>query len=161
LLGILDGAQLELLFVDHFRGLFVHQQLQRLPDSELACTRLAAAQVLEHALELLGHLLHAGRRHDFDAHRNGMHLDFDLALVEFMLAQHLAEALPGVVLTRRSVRHETGAGTDWARGKRMSSTRSSAASAARWRTLAISSSRVILTEISTRSRTIESTSRPT
>ncbi len=49
----------------------------------------------------------------------------------------------------------------WARGRRVSSTRSSAASAARCRTLAISSSLVIFTEISTRSRTIESTSRPT
>src|SRR3984957_16156885 len=49
----------------------------------------------------------------------------------------------------------------WARGRSTSRTRSSALSAARWRTLVISSSRVIFTEISTRSRTIESTSRPT
>ena len=47
------------------------------------------------------------------------------------------------------------------RGSSRSSSRSSAASRARARTLACSSSWTSLTEISTRSRTIESTSRPT
>ena len=46
-------------------------------------------------------------------------------------------------------------------GSRASSTRSSAASVARGRTLAISSSRVCFTATSTSSLTIESTSRPT
>ncbi len=46
-------------------------------------------------------------------------------------------------------------------GSSASSTRSSAASSARWRTLAIASSRVILMDTSIRSRTMLSTSRPT
>ena len=36
LLGIFHGAQLQLLFVDHFRGFLVDQQLQRLLDLQLA-----------------------------------------------------------------------------------------------------------------------------
>ena len=47
------------------------------------------------------------------------------------------------------------------RGSKASSTRSSAASIARWRTFAVSASRVSFTATSTRSLMMESTSRPT
>ena len=66
----------------------------------------AAPQVLEHALQLLGHFLHAGRRHDLHADRHGADFDLDLPLVELALAQHLSKALPGVVVARRAVRDE-------------------------------------------------------
>jgi hypothetical protein len=80
-------------------------------------------------------------------------VDLDLLVVELALAQHLAEALArgvGVVALDR--------GTP---GRSASSTRSSATSSARGRAFWTSCSRVDLTAISTRSRTIESTSRPT
>ncbi len=106
LLGILHGADLQLFFIDDFRGFFIEQKLRGILDLELALARAPAAQALKHALQLLRHLLHARRRHDLDPERARAHVDFDLALVEFALAQHLAKALPGVAVPRRSVLHE-------------------------------------------------------
>jgi hypothetical protein len=51
------------------------------------------AHVAEHALELLGHLLHAGRAHDFHGGRGLRPLDLDLLVVQRALAQLLAEGL--------------------------------------------------------------------
>ncbi len=36
LLGVLDGTQLQFLFVDHFRRFFIDEELQRLLDLDLA-----------------------------------------------------------------------------------------------------------------------------
>ena len=95
LLGVLDGADLELLLVDHLRGFLVHQQLQRLLDLELALPGPAAAQILEHALELLGHFLHAGRRHDFHAHGHRAHFDLDFPVVQHGLRAAFSESAAG------------------------------------------------------------------
>ena len=95
-----------------------------------------------------------------DRHR--AHLDLDLALVELALAQHLAKALTRVALRGVAVGSARRSRPSRGRGRQQSSsTRSSAASIARCRTLSISCSRVILTAMSTRSLMIESTSRPT
>ena len=110
LLGVLDGADLELLLVHHLGRFLIQEQLQRFLDLELARTGLAAAQILEHALQLLRHFFHAGRRHDLDAHRHRAYFDLDLPLIQLMLAQHLAKTLPGVVVARCPVPHEPGLG---------------------------------------------------
>src|SRR5690606_7288824 len=82
-------------------GLLVGEQLERLADLQLALLLLAPAEVLEHALDLLGELFHAGRREDLGLHRRGGDLDVDLLVVELALAQLLAEFLPRGGILRR------------------------------------------------------------
>ena len=79
-------------------GFLVGERLERFADAQLAGLGAPAAHALEHLLELLGHLLHAGRAHDLEAERHGAQLDLDLALVEPALAQHLAELLARLVV---------------------------------------------------------------
>ena len=84
----------------------------------------------------------------------------DFLVVELALAQHLAEFLPRVAVFGRFC-FDVGRKSDRrasAGGRSASSTRSSAASSARCRTLAIASSRIILTATSVRSRIMLSTS---
>src|SRR5450631_1142306 len=103
LLGVLDGAYLELLLVDHLRCLLVDQQSQGIFDFQFARTGAVLAQTLEHALQLLGHLLHPRGRHDFHAQRARAHLDLDLAIVEFAFAQHFSETLPRIAVARPEI----------------------------------------------------------
>ena len=91
-----SAARAQLLLVEHPGGFLVRERLQRIAHAGACAVRAPAAHVLEHLLELLRHLLHAGRSHDVDADRNGAQLDLDLALVELSLAQHLAELLARV-----------------------------------------------------------------
>ena len=88
----------DLFLVDHLARFFIDQEFQRLLDLDLARAGTAAAQILKHALQLLGHLFHTRRRHDFHAQGHGAHFNLDLAVVELPLAQHLAKALPRVVV---------------------------------------------------------------
>jgi hypothetical protein len=68
----LERLRLELLVVDQLGGFLVDQQLHaRRAIFILRSLLLAAAEVLEHALDLRGQVLHAGRRHDLDARRDG------------------------------------------------------------------------------------------
>ena len=120
-----------------------------------------AAEVREHALQLLLHLFHARRRHDLHAGRNGAQLEFDFALVELPSRSILRNFWRVSLIARRWLGRPWRSPSSSGCGSSASSTRSSAASAARSRTLAISSSRVIFTATSTRSLTMESTSRPT
>ena len=96
--ALLEGLRLELVLVDELRGFLLGQQLERLADLDLACLRPVAAEVREHSLQLLREFLHAGRRHDLDADRDGAQFDLDVAVVELSFAKHLAEPLPGVAL---------------------------------------------------------------
>ena len=59
---------------------------------------MVAAHVLEHPLQLAGHLLHTWWRHDLDADGNRLNLDLDLLVVQLSLAEHLAEFLPRVIV---------------------------------------------------------------
>src|SRR6202041_2871818 len=103
LFGVLDGAQFHFFFIDHLGRFLIDQELQRLLDLEFAGTRASPAQILEHALQLLGHFLHARRSHDFYTDRHGANFDFDLAIVQLAFAQHFAKALPRVVVFRTGV----------------------------------------------------------
>ena len=93
------GCNLQILLVDELRGLLFLDQCERILHLELASPRAALVEILEQALELVSHLLHAGRRHDLDADGRGLHVDLDLPLVEGAFAQHLAEALARVALS--------------------------------------------------------------
>ena len=95
LLDVLDRPRLQIVLVDELARLLLGQQPERLANPQPAGPGLPSAQVLEHALELAGHLLHAGRGHDLDPDRGHAQLDLDLPLVELPLTQHLAELLPG------------------------------------------------------------------
>src|SRR5574337_1036705 len=53
----------------------------------------AGVQVAQHALELLGHVLHAGRAHDFHGRRGLLQLQLDFRVVQLVLAQLLAKGL--------------------------------------------------------------------
>ena len=108
LFGILDGKRLELLFVDHFRGFLVDQQLERVLDLQLARLDASRTEILKHALELLRHLLHAGRCHDLHTGGDGANFDFDLAIVELAFPQHFPEALARVGVARCRVARESG-----------------------------------------------------
>ena len=126
---------------------------------------LPSAQVLEHALELAGHLLHAGRGHDLDPRSR---------------ACSTRSRAPARRASPRAASCGTSAG--WRRTRRRRPRRRrrrprrlrpargaagcrgcapSAASSARRRTLSVSRSRPSFTATSVRSRTMDSTSRPT
>jgi hypothetical protein len=94
LLDVLQRLGLDLLVVDQAHGLFVGQRLHGIADLHLALPLLAAADVLEHALDLLGEVFHAGRGEDFHAGLRCGDLDLDFLVVEFAFAQLLAELLP-------------------------------------------------------------------
>jgi len=100
LLGVGERLDLELVLVDELAGLLVGEELQGLAHLHLAGAGAVAAEVLEHRLQLLLHLFHSRRRHDLDAGRQATQLDLDLAIVELLLPQHLAELLAGLPVRR-------------------------------------------------------------
>ena len=103
LLGVEKRGRLQLVFVDQLGCLFVDQHLERFGDLHPARLALGAADVGEQALELLGHVLHAGRTHDLERRLGIGNVDVDLLVVERSLAQALAHHLPrGVVGKRRA-----------------------------------------------------------
>ena len=102
LLDVLQRCGLDFLVIDQARGLLVSQRLHRFGDFHLAHALLAAADVLEHALDLLRQVFHAGRSEDFHAGLGCGDLDLDFLVVEFPLAQLLAKLLPRAgILARR------------------------------------------------------------
>ena len=74
LLDRLQRLVLELLLVEHPGSFLVGQELHRLAHLDLAGLAAIARQVLEHALQLARHLLHAGRGEDLDAGGRGLEL---------------------------------------------------------------------------------------
>ncbi len=100
LLDGLDRLQLHFLVIDQAGGFLVGQQLQRLADLQLARLLLAAAHVLEHALDLLGQFLHARRREDLGLHARRGDFDVDFLVVQLALTQLLAEFLAGRIFRR-------------------------------------------------------------
>ena len=167
LLDVGERTRAQVLVVHQARGFLVGEHLHGFADLHLAQPAPAAAEVLEHALDLLGQFLHAGRGEDLHVRLGRRHLDFDVRVVEFAFAQLLSELLArrrflvaGGFDADRASAARTAAALR-ADGSSTSSTRSSAASSARRRTFRIAASRVSLMVISTRSRTMVSTSRPT
>src|SRR5213592_3680581 len=77
-------------------------------------TLFRSTQILKHALDLLGELLHSRRGEYLHVRLRRRHFDFDLSVVELALAQFLAELLPcrrfsladGVRHRLGTVRHE-------------------------------------------------------
>ena len=94
-----DGLGADLVFVDQLAGFFLDEHGQRRLHRKRALLRLAAAHGLEHLAQLLAHFLHARRGHDVHAgaHRR-LQFEFDLAVVEFTLAQLPAQLVSGFVL---------------------------------------------------------------
>ncbi|MCY1512478.1 hypothetical protein D9M68_469390 [compost metagenome] len=109
LLHRFQGAALEVFIVDQALRFLVADQLHRLGDLQLAGLALALAHVGEQVLQLAGHLLHAGRGHDFHARRDVGDLDVDFLVVQLAFAQALAEQLAGVgILALRRLVAEAG-----------------------------------------------------
>jgi hypothetical protein len=88
-----ERARLDVVVVDELARLFVGQRLQRFADAHLAKLAPSAGQLREHALDLVGEILHAGRRHDLRRTGQRRDLDLDLPIVELAFAKHLAKAL--------------------------------------------------------------------
>ena len=68
--GLLDGVQclgLELVLVDQLHGFLFAHPAQRVFDAQARAPGATVAHVREHALQLAGHFLHPGRRHDLHA----------------------------------------------------------------------------------------------
>ena len=155
LLGAIHRPGLDVVLVDEFHGLFLGQELLCLLDAQLAGAGAAAAEVVEHGLELLGHLLHTGRGHDLDADPGGGDLGLDLAIGEPAVLEHLAEALAGrgAALVMDDAH---------ARGREQDVEQALLGGRLGWaRTRDMASSRVILTAMSARSRMMDWTLRPT
>ena len=90
LLDPFHGPRLGVLFIDHARRLLFGQEFHRLFDPDLARARAVAAEVLEHALQLACHLLHARWRDDLHADVGHRELHLDLFVIELAFTQHLA-----------------------------------------------------------------------
>src|SRR5699024_6985919 len=86
-----DGTQI--VFVDTPRSLFFSQELEGLFDRHFTRLALFTTQASEHAFKLLGHFLHAGRRHDFHLGSWLRDFDFDWGLIKLIFTQVLAERL--------------------------------------------------------------------
>ncbi len=147
---------------------FLNQVIEGFGDGHLPLLFLLAEHAREHVLDVDVHFLDALVGDDFEGGHGALaHLDFHHALVEFAFAQlraqffaralrdflRLALRKPGVVV---SIVVGGGEG-----GRSKSSRRSSAACSARSATSSSFSSRTMSMAISTRSRTMDSTSRPT
>ena len=104
LLGVVQRRGLDVVLVHQLGGLFVHQQLARLGDLDLARLALARAHLREQALELLGHLFHALRAHDLELRLGLGQVDLDFLVVQRAFAQALAHHLTGRVVGRRGGR---------------------------------------------------------
>ena len=93
LLYSVDGFLLQLFRIDQFGRFFFNQQLHRVFDFQLTRFLLLAAEDLEHGLQLAGHLFHARRGHDFNAHRRRSEIDFNLFIVQLAFTQFFTERL--------------------------------------------------------------------
>ena len=101
LLHVVQGATLDVFFIDELGSLFVGQQFQGVLDPHTAAAGARASHVLKHALQLTTHLLHARRRHDLHPHRCDAGFHLDLFFVHLTLTEFLAEYLAGGGLLRR------------------------------------------------------------
>ena len=106
LLDVFQGLCLDFFVIDKSGGFFIGQKLECLPDFQFSRLALAVAHVLEHALNLLGQFLHAGRCVNLHVRADDGQIDFDFLVVEFAFAQFLAEFLACrvVVCRRRFIR---------------------------------------------------------
>ena len=161
---------LHLVHIDQALLLFLDQVLHRLADLHLPLLGLLAEDVGQHVLDVDAHLLHAlvgddlERRHSLFAD-----VEFHDALVELAFAQLLAKFFAGAMLRiaffRRGQLESRGrrvlGGDAGAAGSSRSSKRSSAFISALSAMSSSFSSRTMSMAISTRSRIIDSTSRPT
>ena len=93
LLNSVDSVLLQLFRVHQFRRFFFNQQLHGVFDFQLTRFLLLAAQVLEHGLQLAGHLFHARRSHNFNAHRCCGKIDLDFFVIKLAFTQFFAECL--------------------------------------------------------------------
>ena len=85
----------QIFIVDQFQGFLIDQMLHGILDAHLALLGFATAEILKHALQLLGHLFHTGGRHDF--HTGSLHadIDFDFLVIKITFTQFLAKFLAG------------------------------------------------------------------
>ena len=110
-----ESLRFQLFVIEHLCRFFVRKQTKGFLHFQLAGLAAIAAQVLEHPLQLAGHFFHARRRHDLNANRQSLNLDFDFLVVELAFAQHLAKFLPCVTVSRSTlgVLRETNAARCW------------------------------------------------
>ncbi len=95
LLNGVDGVLLQLFRVHQLGRFLFDQQLHGVFDLQLARLLLLAAQVLEHRLQLAGHLFHAWRCHDLYAHRRSGEVDLYLFVIQLAFTQLFAKRLAG------------------------------------------------------------------
>ena len=92
LLNSVDSVLLQLFRVHQFRRFFFNQQLHGVFDFQLTRFLLLTAQVLEHGLQLAGHLFHAWRSHNFNAHRCCGKIDLNFFVIKLAFTQFLRNA---------------------------------------------------------------------
>ena len=90
-----DGAQVFL--VDAFCGFFFNEKFEGLFHGHFAGFLFIARKSREHALELFGHVFHAGWRHDVHLRRGLSDFDIDLSGIKVSLAQPFTKGLAGGV----------------------------------------------------------------
>ena len=95
MLNRIDRHLLQIIIIHHLGGFFIDHLFQRVFHLHSLTFGFVVAQVGKHALQLAGHLFHAGRGHDLDAHRGLAQIDIDLFVIQFAFAQLLAQQLPG------------------------------------------------------------------
>ena len=100
LLGIVEGPAADLVLIEQLARLLIRQQLHGLGNPEPTLAPLGLTGLAEKPAQLLGHLFHARRPHDFERRPRLGQIDFDLLVVELPLAQFLAKGLPGRALGR-------------------------------------------------------------
>jgi hypothetical protein len=169
LLGPANRLLGDAIHVDELADFLLGERLQGLGNAEAAV--LGAVVLGKHVLQVEHHVFHAGAGEDIGERLSALAgVDLDHLVVELALAQQAAQILARGRLGRRGLGRGDGAGKGIAPdvvrggragGKRTSSKRSSACSRARGLARSRSSSRSMDTAVSARSRTMESTSRPT
>ena len=85
LLDIGERFRFEVVVVDELRCFLLDQRFHRVADLHALDLAPPARHLLEHALDLAGEVLHAGRREDFHLRRQDRDLDFDFLVVELAL----------------------------------------------------------------------------
>ena len=91
---LLDGIErgdLDVVIVDELGRLFLDQELEGFLHFQFARVAAPRPHVLEHALQLAGHFLHARGGHDFHPGKAGTYLDLDLLGVQIPFAQFLTQ----------------------------------------------------------------------